>query len=85
MAILENLLECLKIDEELSPSLFRYSVYGKRGGWFEGVKIESYAPSETVFLFKGGKIKVKGKDLSVRKYFENEVSLSGEIISIEVL
>lgn len=82
--MLENLLSSIGLDSELVPNSYRYSVYGKCGGRFEGVKIESYSPSEVIFSVNGGKITVKGKNISIKKYVEKEVSLSGEITSVEL-
>ena len=80
----ENFLSALGLDCELLPNSYRYTVYGKTGGLFEGVKIESYSLCEVVFLIRGGKIIVKGKNITVRKYLESETALSGEITSVEI-
>ncbi|MBO4323330.1 MAG: YabP/YqfC family sporulation protein [Clostridia bacterium] len=80
----ENFFASLGLDCELSPCKYRYSVYGRSGGIFEGVKIESYTPSEIIFSFSGGKLAVTGKNMAVKKYFESEVALSGEICGVEL-
>ena len=60
-------------------------MFGKRGGRFEGVKIEKYGDGEVVFFVRCGKLVVKGKNLSVKKYTENEAELSGEILGVELV
>ena len=81
----ENLFSSLGLDCELLPYKFRYQVYGGSGGRFEGVRIDGYTPSEVVFSVRGGKLLVKGKNMSVKKYIENEVSLVGEIFAVELV
>ncbi len=83
MALFDNLLSALGLDCEISPYSYRYYVYGSCGGWFEGVSIISYSLSEVIFKTKNGKLKVTGKNLSVKKYVEQEVALSGEIYGVE--
>ncbi len=83
MALFENLLDSLGIDCELTPYRYRYYVYGKCGGWFEGVTIVSYSKDEVIFKIHDGKLQVKGKNLSVKKYVEKEVALTGEIYGVE--
>lgn len=82
MALFENLLGALGLDCELTPYKYRYYVYGKCGGWFEGVDIISYSDEEMIFAVKGGKIRVTGKNLAIKKYVEKEVALSGEIYGV---
>ncbi len=84
MALSDYMLERLGIDREIRPYSYRFSVFGNCGGWFEGVcGIESFSPEEVVLKLGKGKLKVKGKNLTVKKYGEKEIALGGEISSVE--
>ena len=83
MAILENILDGLGIDREIRPYPYRFSVFGRVGGWFEGIEgMESFSPEEVVLRLKKGKLRVSGRDLAVRKYGEKEIARGGEILSV---
>ncbi len=80
----DGLFSSIGLSEEIAPCAYRYFVAGRRGGRFEGVKIESYGENEVVFSVRCGKLIVNGRNLSVKKYTENEAELSGEIIGVEL-
>jgi len=84
MGFLENICRGLGIEADITPCDFRYSVFGKYGGHFEGVKtLKSFGKEEVIIIIKDGEIKITGKNLSIRKYCENEVALNGEITEVK--
>ena len=56
------------------------------GGYFQGVKsLGGFSAEEIVLLFKRHKVSVKGENLSIKKYCDGDMELSGRIFSVSVL
>ena len=56
------------------------------GGYFQGVKtLGSFSTERVVIVFKRADIEVIGKDLSVVKYCEGDLQLSGEIRAVSII
>lgn len=60
-----------------------YTVWAKRGGYFQNVKkVLSFSPSQIELLSSSGRLVVSGKGLTVKKYFEDDLLLRGDIDSV---
>ncbi len=56
------------------------------GGYFEGVKaVGDFSSERIVVCFPKTDIAVEGKNLSIKKYCEGDLELSGEIFSVKTL
>ena len=56
------------------------------GGYFEGVKaVGDFAPERIVVCFKKTQVEVLGKGLSIKKYCEGDLQISGKISALQVL
>ncbi len=64
----------------------RCTVVPLGGGYFEGVKaVGDFAAERVVVCFPKADVEVLGKNLSIKKYCEGDLQLSGEILSVKVL
>ena len=53
------------------------------GGYFEGVKaIGDFSPERVVVCFHRCSVSVEGKGLSVKKYYDGDLQLSGQIFHL---
>ena len=53
------------------------------GGYFEGVKaIGDFSPERVVVCFHHSSVAVEGKGLSVKKYYDGDLQLSGQIFTL---
>ena len=53
------------------------------GGYFEGVKaIGDFSPERVVVCFHRQSVAIDGKDLSVKKYYDGDLQLSGQIFTL---
>lgn len=83
--MLDGLLENFGLTGEITPCKFRYTVCSGRGGIFEGVKrIENFTKEEVLLVVGGGIMTVKGENLAIKKYGENEVALTGRITGVSL-
>ncbi len=56
------------------------------GGYFEGVKaVGDFAPERIVVCFPKIDVEVLGRNLSIKKYCEGDLQISGEISLVKVL
>jgi len=56
------------------------------GGYFENVKsVEDFSPQEVIILFSNCRVLVEGVGLSIKKYCDGDLQLSGRIFSCEVV
>ena len=63
---------------------YRAVLFGDSAGYFENVKsIVSYEVKEVVLSLKNGGLRIKGKDLYIKKYCEGDVVICGKILSVE--
>lgn len=70
---------------DLSPESYRYSVYGKSGGLFEGVRtICAFSEDKIILCVKNGTLIVTGEKLAIKKYGEREIAVSGRIVGVEL-
>ena len=61
-------------------------VVPKGGGYFEGVKaVGDFSPERIVVCFKKAQVEIVGKGLSIKKYCEGDLQISGKISALRVL
>ncbi|MBQ8229700.1 MAG: YabP/YqfC family sporulation protein [Clostridia bacterium] len=55
------------------------------GGYFEGVKaVGDFSPERVVVCFPRETVEVTGENLSIKKYYDGDLQLSGRIFSVRV-
>ena len=56
------------------------------GGYFEGVKaVGEFSPDRIVICFPRESVEVEGDSLTIKKYCDGDLQLSGKITSLRVL
>ena len=56
------------------------------GGYFEGVKaVGDFSPERIVICFPRESVEVEGDSLTIKKYCDGDLQLSGKITSLRVL
>jgi len=66
-------------------SFARCTVVPNGGGYFEGVKaVGDFSPERIVVCFPHGSVAVEGKGLTIKKYYDGDLQLSGRILSLRV-
>jgi hypothetical protein len=56
------------------------------GGYFEGVKaVEDFTSEAIVLCFAQGRVSVRGTGLSIKKYCDGDLEISGKIAVVEFL
>lgn len=56
------------------------------GGYFEGVKaVGDFTPERIVICFPKSTVEAEGTDISIKKYCDGDLQLSGRITSLRVL
>ena len=56
------------------------------GGYFEGVKaVGDFSPERIVICFPRESVEVEGESLTIKKYCDGDLQLSGKITSLRVL
>lgn len=84
MSFIDNIKNCIAGYDALNLSGFRLVSFDFRSAYFENVLgIINYTQEEITLGIKKGEIRVKGKDLYVKKYCVGDVVICGEIKSIE--
>ncbi|MDE5942870.1 MAG: YabP/YqfC family sporulation protein [Clostridia bacterium] len=80
MKLLEQILEELGAD-----TLKSFSVVPGFGGYFRSVKgVVEYAPEKIVIALKKNKITVTGENLTLGKYFEEDLLIRGAISGVTI-
>lgn len=55
------------------------------GGYFEGVKaVGDFSPERVVVHFPRERVEIEGKNLSIKKYYDGDLQLSGQIYKVAV-
>ena len=55
------------------------------GGYFEGVKaVGDFSPEKVVVCFPHGNVAVEGKGLTIKKYYDGDLQISGQIFTLKV-
>ena len=55
------------------------------GGYFEGVKaVGDFSPERVVVHFPRETVEIEGENLSIKKYFDGDLQLSGKIYALKV-
>ena len=68
-----------------SFSFSRCTVVPGGGGYFEGVKaVGDFSPEKVVVCFPHGNVAVEGKGLSIKKYYDGDLQISGQIFTLKV-
>ena len=63
----------------------RCTVIHGGGGYFEGVKaVGDFSPERIVICFPRETVAAEGKNLSIKKYYDGDLQLSGNIFSLRV-
>ena len=66
-------------------SFSRCTVVPGGGGYFEGVKaVGDFSPEKVVVCFPRGNVAVEGKGLAIKKYYDGDLQLSGQIFSLQM-
>ena len=56
------------------------------GGYFEGVKaVEDFTLEAMILCFARERVAVRGERLSIKKYCDGDMEISGKITAVEVL
>lgn len=75
--------EIFKNADEFSFS--RCTVVPGGGGYFEGVKaVGDFSSEKIVLCFSRGNVTVEGKELTIKKYYDGDLQLSGQIYTLRV-
>ncbi len=83
MELIQEIMEQLRYDAAVSSS-FRYYFVDGAGAYFQNVKsISSFSENEVSLCVAGGEVKIRGKGLFIRKYFEGDAIVDGKITDIE--
>ena len=65
--------------------LSRCTVIPCGGGYFEGVKaVGDFSSERVVICFPRAVVAAEGKNLSIKKYYDGYLQLSGQILSLRV-
>ena len=81
----------MRIYDELFKSvdgaaLVRCTIVPRGGGYFEGVKsVGDFSAERIVLYFPRESVEVLGENLSIGKYYEGDLYLTGRIFSVAVL
>jgi hypothetical protein len=66
-------------------ALARCVVVPDGGGYFEGVKaVEDFSPTRIVICFRKDRVILEGEDLIIKKYYDGDLHVIGEILSLQV-
>ncbi len=66
--------------------LGRYTVVINGGGYFEGVKaVGDFSPERIALFYGAGTAEVEGENLTIKKYCDGDLQLSGRILSVKFL
>lgn len=83
MVFIEDALSFLGLGKEITPYLYRVTLFGTSGGLIEGVeRIVFYSPQELQLKLKKGELKIVGEGLKIKKYGDGEVALVGKITGV---
>ena len=67
-------------------ALSRFTIVPRGGGYFEGVKaVGDFSPERIVLYFPRESVEVEGEELSIGKYCDGDLRLSGRILSVRLL
>ena len=67
-------------------ALSRFTIVPRGGGYFEGVKaVGDFSPVRIVLYFPRESVEVEGEELSIGKYCDGDLRLSGRILSVRLL
>lgn len=67
-------------------ALQKYTVVIGGGGYFEGVKsVGDFSNEQVVLFFSKHSLQIDGKHLSIKKYLDGDVELSGSIHNVTLL
>jgi len=63
----------------------RCTIVPSGGGYFEGVKaVGDFSSERVVICFPRATVAAEGKNLSIKKYYDGDLQLSGQIFSLRV-
>jgi hypothetical protein len=66
-------------------SFSRCTVVPGGGGYFEGVKaVGDFSSERVVICFPCGNVAVEGRGLSITKYYDGDLQLSGKIFTLRM-
>lgn len=80
MAFIEDALNFLGFEKEITPYSHRITLYGERGAVVEGVRrIDFYSEEKIEFALKKSVLVLNGERLKIKKYGEGEVLVVGNV------
>ncbi len=67
-------------------ALSRCVIVPSGGGYFEGVKsVGDFSADKILLHYPRQTVEIEGRDLSIKKYYDGDLQLSGSIFSLRVL
>ena len=78
----------MRLYEEINGAFAeaRCAFFPNGGGYFQGVKgLMSFSAEEIVLLLKKAKVCVKGNALSIKKYCDGDLEITGKIYGVGVV
>ena len=84
MGFIEEIKKLMQI--EGMPLLYKVTVYGGLGIYLEDVKaVKSYTDKEIIVCLKKGELQLKGANLYIKKYFEGDLIIMGNVTEIKAV
>ena len=67
-------------------ALSRCVIVPAGGGYFEGVKaVGDFSADKVVLCFAKNEVEIKGENLSIAKYYDGDLRLTGKIVAMQVV
>lgn len=75
-----------EIFKSVETAAARCVVVPSGGGYFEGVKtVGDFSPEKIVLYFPRESVEIEGEELSIKKYCDGDLELSGKIVCLRVV
>ena len=72
--------------KSVATAAARCVVVPSGGGYFEGVKtVGDFSPEKIVLYFPRESVEIEGEELSIKKYCDGDLELSGKIVCLRVV
>ena len=78
----------MRLYDEISGAFAesRCTFFPGGGGYFQGVKgLSSFSCDEIVILFSKTKVSVKGAELSIKKYYDGDLYIDGQVSAVRMV
>lgn len=84
MGFIENIKNCIGVEQLPKEQLFRAVIFGESAVYFENVKgLYKYTPEEILLTLRKGFVSVKGENLYIKKFCSGDVVVCGKIKGVE--